>query len=278
MTLVICFLIGILAALVGSMMGLGGGIVLVPTLLLLHYHTESFTWATSEVIVGISLFVMIFTALSATISYGKKGQIDYRTGLLFAVGSIPGGMIGSWLSQFIAGKLFAILFGCLMLFLTLLMIFLPSENARSNWLSRRLQQRLGRGNIRVITLAGQTYTYKVPPLFTILLAIGIGVMSGLFGIGGGIFLVPMMMMLFHIPAHIATATSMFTILFISLASTSTHVWLGHLVWGYALVFVPGAWIGAKLGAQINQRLSTNALTWIFRLLIVIMGFRLIFSV
>lgn len=278
MTLVICFLIGIIAAFVGGMMGLGGGIVLVPTLLLFHQHTEAFAWATSEVIVGISLFVMIFTALSATFSYSKKGQIDYRTGLLFAVGSIPGGMLGSWLTQYIDGKLFAILFGCLMLILTLFMIFLPSANERTKWLPRRLQQKLGQGNIRVITLAGQTYIYKVPPLFTIFVATGIGIMSGLFGIGGGILIVPMMMILFHIPAHIATATSMFTILFLSMASTSTHVWLGHMVWEYALVFVPGAWIGAKLVAKMNQRLSTNALTWIFRILIVLMGLRLIFSV
>src|SRR5699024_3664561 len=86
MVYIICLLIGIMSAFIGSLMGLGGGIIFIPSLLFLYYYSDLFSWATPQVIVGTSLFVMIFTALSSTVSYWKKGRVDYKTGFLFIFG------------------------------------------------------------------------------------------------------------------------------------------------------------------------------------------------
>src|SRR5690606_15933239 len=98
-------------------------------------------------------------------------------------------------------------------------------------------------NVRVFYLKGEPYYYKVSVIPALILSFTVGILSGLFGIGGGSIMVPAMMLLFGIPTHIAAATSMFMILFVSISSTVTHVVLGHVIWEYALLFIPGAWIG-----------------------------------
>jgi uncharacterized membrane protein YfcA len=90
----ICFLIGISAAFLGGLVGLGGGIILIPMLLFLNQYSTAFAWATPQVIVGISLVTMIFTALSSTITYSKRKRIDYKAGFLLLIGCIPGGILG----------------------------------------------------------------------------------------------------------------------------------------------------------------------------------------
>lgn len=267
MVVIICFLIGIFTAFVGSLMGLGGGIVFIPLLLFLYHYSEAFQWATPQVIVGTSLFVMIFTALSSTISYGRKGRIDYRTGFLFAIGSVPGGILGSWLNQFINAQYFSILVGSLILVLSLIMILFRNPHIKPS-------QKYASG-MRTFTINGTEYDYHVSVFMAISISFAVGILSGLFGIGGGLIMVPMMIIIFRIPAHIATATSMFIILFLGVSGSVTHIFLGHIVWKYALIFVPGAWIGGALGAKINQNLKGQTIEWILRIVLVMMGIRLI---
>lgn len=266
MVYVICLIIGLLTAMLGSLVGLGGGIILVPSLLFLH-HLNGFAWATPHTIVGISLVVMIFTALSSTISYYRKGRVDYKTGLLFLSGSIPGAVLGSWLNQFIDTDVFTLYFGILMIVLSLL--FLLKRKAPS-------QELIGNNkNIRSFQLDGKTYQYAVSFWLAFPIALIVGTLSGLFGIGGGSVMVPLMILLFRFPVHIAVATSMFLIFFSSMIGAGTHSLLGHISWEYVLWFIPGAWIGGTLGAKINQKVKGQALEWILRGLLIIIGVRLI---
>src|SRR5699024_9458348 len=91
-------IIGFLSAFVGSLVGLGGGIVFVPAMLFLYDNVASFDWATPQTIVGISLITMVFTGLSSTLAYYKLKRLDIRTGLLFLIGSLPGSVVGSWIN------------------------------------------------------------------------------------------------------------------------------------------------------------------------------------
>ncbi|MED3120922.1 sulfite exporter TauE/SafE family protein, partial [Bacillus thuringiensis] len=97
----------------------------------------------------------------------------------------------------------------------------------------------------------------------------------LFGIGGGALLVPAMMLLFAFPAHIAVATSMFIVFLSAIVSSATHISLGNVSWIYALILIPGAWIGGKIGAYINTKLSGNAVINLLRITLIILGTRLI---
>jgi uncharacterized protein len=269
LVVVVCFLIGIITAFVGSLMGLGGGIVLIPSLLFLSQIFDGFGWATPQAIVGISLVSMVFTALSSSFAYWKNNRIDYKTGLILLSGSIPGGIIGSWLNQFIATEQFLLYFGFVMIGISLVLLMKRKEPTR-------VFKEDAKG-VRSFSLHGTTYYYKVSVTIGFFLSLGVGMLSGLFGIGGGSIMVPAMILLFGIPAHIATATSMFMIFFISLIGAGTHIVLGHIVWKYVFFFIPGAWIGGKLGAIVNQRLTGKALEWILRILLIIIGIRMIFQ-
>ncbi|MEC5424963.1 sulfite exporter TauE/SafE family protein [Virgibacillus sp. C22-A2] len=268
MVFIICILIGLFTAFIGALMGLGGGIILVPILLFLYQFSEAFAWATPQTIVGISLVVMIFTALSSTIAYYKTGRVDYKTGLLFLSGSIPGSMFGSWLNQFINADDFLLYFG--MVTIVISMLFFIKRKPPSIEIMGGINKRM-----RSFHVDGKTYHYTVSIWLAFLLSLFVGTLSGLFGIGGGSIMVPAMILLFGFPAHIATATSMFMILFVSIIGASTHIALGHIAWEYVFFFIPGAWFGGKLGAMVNQRLTGKTLEWILRIMLVFIGMRMI---
>ncbi len=256
-----------MTAFIGSLLGLGGGVVLIPTMLLLSQYVHDFAWASPQMIVGISLIVMVFTALSSTISYFRKGRVDYKTGLYFLSGSIPGSIIGAWLNQYIDANDFSLYFGFIMVIISFL--FLIKREPRS--LGNTKQD----NSIRTFKVDGEIYHYRISVWTAFYISLGVGILSGMFGIGGGSIMVPVMILFFGVPTHIATATSMFMILFISIMSAGTHIMLGHIVWEYTLLFIPGAWIGGKIGARVNQSLNSKALEWILRIILVLIGLRLI---
>ncbi len=255
MVYIICVLIAVVSAFIGSLIGLGGGIILIPSLLFMYQTSDSFAWATPQIIVGISLIAMIFTAFSSTVSYYKKRRVDYRIGLLLLTGSIPGGIFGSWLNQFVDSDKFTLYFGLLMITLSL------------SFLIKRKRPASGSND--------ETFHYNVSFWPAFIISLIVGILSGLFGIGGGSIMVPAMILLFGLPVHIATATSMFMILFISIISASTHIALGHIAWEYVFFFIPGAWIGGTIGAKVNQKITGGILEWFLRIILIIIGVRLI---
>ncbi|WP_042142950.1 sulfite exporter TauE/SafE family protein [Paucisalibacillus sp. EB02] len=267
MVFIICLFIGILTAFVGSLVGLGGGVILIPCLLLLHQFVPGFEWATPQAMVGISLITMVFTSLSSSLTYLKEGRVDYKTAILFLTGSIPGSMIGSWLNQFMDTEVFSLYFGFLIIIISFLFFFKRTSKRKN----------VTGNNIRVFQINGEKYQYSVSTPFAFLLSLIVGTLSGLFGIGGGSIMVPAMILLFGFPVHIATATSMFMIFFVSIIGASTHIALGHIEWQYLFFFIPGAWIGGRLGARINQLLKGKTLEWILRITLIVIGLRMIIN-
>lgn len=90
MSFVILVVLGLIAGTVGSLIGLGGGIVIVPSLMFLSTVTRLFQDVTPQVAIGTSLLVIIFTGLSSTLAYIKYKTVDYKSGLIFFIGSGPG--------------------------------------------------------------------------------------------------------------------------------------------------------------------------------------------
>ncbi|MCA1024021.1 sulfite exporter TauE/SafE family protein [Halobacillus litoralis] len=262
------FLIGVVTALVGSIAGLGGGVILVPVLLFLGDHLPSFDWVSPQSIVGVSLVVMIFTGMSSTISYIRHHRVDKKIGFIFLYGSIPGGIFGSWLNQFFKTDGFSLFFGIVMILVSLL-FFIPRRPPGTPLFSSGIK--------RERTINGQTYTYQMPLWLGLSLSFAVGMLSGLLGIGGGSLMVPAMILLLNIPPHIATATSMFMIFFASITSSATHIAMGHVDWAVTLWFIPGAYAGGMLGAKINRHLNGKAVEWFLRVLLIIIGIRLIWQ-
>jgi uncharacterized protein len=130
---------------------------------------------------------------------------------------------------------------------------------------------------RETMIDNEKYYYAITPLTAILIAFIVGMLSGFFGIGGGSLMVPAMILLFQFPPHIATATSMFMILSLSTVSSFTHIMLGHIEWAYVWAFIPGAWFGGVLGAKISQHMSSKAVEYLLRIVLLLIGLRLIWQ-
>lgn len=232
----------------GTIVGAGGGFVLVPALLILYPELEP------EEVTATSLGVVFLSAASGTASYARQRRIDYRTGLLFAVASAPGVVAGALLVQFVPVRLFTGLFGVMLL----------GVAAVSLWgrpLAIRKPLR-GRGIIRrsVTDADGKQYVYAYKIWLGLTLSLGIGVVSSLFGIGGGVIHVPAMIILLHIPVHFAVATSLFVLAFMSGGASAIHLATGTLggaevakVAALALGAVPGAQLGTYLAQRIKGR-------------------------
>jgi uncharacterized protein len=267
MVFAVSLLIGLLAAALGSLVGLGGGIILVPLLLILSGFWDEFSWATPQTIVGVSVIVMIFTALSSTLTYMKSGRVDYKSGLIFLAGGVPGAILGSFLNRFVSGDGFSLYFGILVLIVFFMFFVKRKEQEKTNL----------KGIIVTKELDGNTYTYSFRFLAAFFLSLFVGLLSGMFGIGGGSFMVPAMILLFGFPAHVAVATSMFMVFFLSVVSTITHISLGHVEWVYVVAFIPGAILGGILGAKVNQLLKGNTVVWILRIMLILVAIRLIWD-
>lgn len=266
---IVLALLGLIAAILGSIMGLGGGIVIVPALMILNEYSPILTGITPQVAVGTSLLVMIFTGLSSTIAYFKQKIVDVQSGLIFFIGSGPGALFGVWLNKDIDIDVFLIAFGTFIVFVSFILMIrnrIPPLKRRPKGIERKYK-----------TEAGQIVQYGFQPVVAVSIAFFVGMFSGLFGIGGGSLMVPVMILLFAFPPHLAVATSMFLVFLSATVSSISHISLGNIDWFYAIALIPGAWVGGQLGAAINRRLTSGAVVMMLRVFLVIIGIRLIYQ-
>ena len=263
--LLIMFLVGIISAVFGSIVGLGGGIVIVPVLVLAGQYLLGEP-VSSQTAVGTSLAVLIFTALSSTWSYHKQGKVDFRSGWLFFATSGLAAMLGAELTNLVPQGPFQLAFGLFMLVMFgLMMAREKMKPLRIDWSIKRT----------FTDGAGHTYEYGYNAALALLIGCCVGLVSGLFGIGGGSLFVPLMVLLFRFPPHVATATSMFVILLSSILGSAIHVWNGNVDWRLFAALAPGALLGGRIGAAIASRLSGRQLMWLLRAVLLAMAIYLI---
>ncbi len=245
----------------GTIIGAGGGFVLMPLLLLL-YPTES-----PEILTSISLAVVFFNALSGSEAYAMMRRIDYRAGLIFAAATIPGAIIGALNTSYVPRKLFDTIFAVLLLGGAAFLSLKPN-------FKEKVQKDHGQGHHQVthhlVEADGVSHTYSFNRLLGITLSFFVGYISSFLGIGGGIVHVPALVYLLHFPVHVATATSHFILAIMALTGTVVHIVTGTFVHGVhrTVSLAIGVVIGAQVGAHLSQKIKTN---WIIRSLAVALG-------
>lgn len=264
----VLLLTGLIAGILGSVAGLGGGIVVVPALLYFSHTLSVFPHMTPAIAAGTSFVIVLMTGASSTLSYAKQRRIDYRGGLLFVLGSAPGAWAGAHFSQYLSANLFYILFG--MLIITVSLVLRKKDRRGSKQIHWKVQRQF-------TDASGQQYEYGYSPILAVAISFVIGLIGGMFGIGGGSLFVPLMLLLFRFPPHLATATSMFVIFLSSVVGSATHMLLGNVIWWALLWLAPGAWIGATIGAAISRRLSGTLLITVLQIIFILLGIRMIFD-
>lgn len=266
---VVLFIVGVLSGVIGGLVGLGGGIITVPSLIFISTYTALIGHISPQIAVGTSSLVVIATGLSSTVTYIKLKKVDYLSGLLFFIGSAPGSIVGAMTNKYLNAEEFNLYFGIFIIFISFVLMIRGKLKPIAPSTSRLQIVRTS------VDERGDTNTYGFHIIFATIISFIVGFLGGLFGIGGGSLMVPVMLLLYRFPPHIAVATSMFLIFLSSTVSSYTHFSLGNINWWIAIALIPGAWIGAKLGAIINQRLQADTLVKVLRIVLIIIGIRLI---
>lgn len=240
----------------GTLVGAGGGFILVPVLLFLHPDQSA------NEITATSLLVVLANSLSGSAAYGRQRRIDYRSGFAFAAGTIPGAIAGAFVVGFLPRRAFDSLFAAVLGGTALWLFFRSGPGGFAEPVT-------GRGVVRRIISDryGNTYFYSFKLAKGIALAVAVGFFSSLLGIGGGIIHVPIMSTILHFPVHVAVATSQFVLMFMSGEATIVHVATGTLGWNQSLGeaaliaagAIPGAQAGAWLGRRVHGSLISRAL-------------------
>jgi uncharacterized membrane protein YfcA len=249
----------------GTLIGAGGGFILLPVLLLL------FPDSSPESLTSISLAVVFLNSTSGSLAYSRLKRIDYRSGFAFALATLPGAIIGAYTTKYIARGSFNIMLGVLLIGMASFLFLKP------NYQTRALITRTYRVLRKLTDSEGTTYTWSFNMATGIGISFVVGFLSSLLGIGGGIIHVPVLTALLHFPVPIATATSHFILAVMSLAGTGAHIAQGNLnsTWTVVLALGIGVVLGAQLGAWASHRTKP---AWIVRVLAIalfVVGVRLL---
>jgi uncharacterized protein len=254
-------LLGFFTGAYGTLIGAGGGFVLLPVLLIL-YPRES-----PVILTSISLAVVFFNALSGTEAYAKMKRVDYKAGLMFSGASLPGAVLGALTTSFIPRWLFDTVLGILMIAACIYLLLHGFTAQKESGLKKTEN-----GMTRFLVEAdGTEHVYTFNPVLGLSLSFLVGYFSSLLGIGGGIIHVPALVYLLNFPVHIATATSHFILANMSLTGTVTHILTGTFTHGvHRTVYLAiGVMVGAQLGARLSKRIKGP---WIIKSLALALGF------
>lgn len=247
MTALLLIFLGLMVGTFGTMVGAGGGFILVPILLLLYPEKDP------EIITSISLAVVFLNATSGSLAYAFKKRIDYKSAWLFCITTLPGSILGALSTSYISRKAFDLIFGVVLFVLAIILIIKPTKIApEKDGKEKKSFWRMAR---YLMDIDGVRYIYRYNLLLGIVLSFFVGFASSLLGIGGGIIHVPAMVNLLNFPVHIATATSHFVLSLMGLSGSMVHYFKGDLQEGYIQILWLG--IGVIVGAQIGAIFSTR---------------------
>lgn len=232
---------------ISSMVGIGGGIINTPLLIIIFMFDEQVAPATA-------LVAALFVAISSTYAYAKQETkpIMVKAGLFLAIATIPGSLVGVALREMITDDMILrVIFG-VSLFPVAIKMLLAKKRGKADEVSSFDFSQLTNNRL-VLSLIGGF--------------VG-GVAAGLLGIGGGAIVVPVLTILMGLPIHAAVATSMFIMIFTASAGTVSNFMGGYIDIFYALSLGIGMLIGAQIGTRLSCKVNAVQLKQVFGLILV----------
>lgn len=241
--LILLAVIGLVGGVLSGLVGVGGGIIFVPGLIFAG------GWQIQEA-VAASLVIIVFSALSGTIrNAGSEDPVDWKMAGLLSLTVAPSSLIGVYISKISPEMVVQICFAVLLL---------------------ALAYPTARGGGSAVATTGK----KLPLPVVLLAGVGVGTLSGLLGIGGGVMLVPLLVLGFGLDVKPAVSTSLAVVLATALVGAA-----GYLLTGFDRVFglpplVVGAIVGAWLGVRIRDLLPEDKLRIGFGVFMVVVAIRI----
>jgi uncharacterized membrane protein YfcA len=261
----IAALAGFAIGVFGTLIGAGGGFLIVPIVALLEPE-----WST-HVVTGFSLAVVAANATTGGISYARRGRVDGRSFAMFAAAAAPGALLGPLVSAAIPRRIFDALFGVVLVAIAV-WLFVHRRAPRE------APPHPGHTHRVLVDREGTRYEWSFDPAYGLIGSALVGFVSSLLGIGGGIVHVPLLVALLSFPEHIATATSHAVLAVTAVLGTVTHLVHGDYAQDGTLVITCalGAILGAPLGARLSTYVSGRTIMRILAGGLAVAGLRLLF--
>ncbi|NIA12285.1 MAG: TSUP family transporter [Nitrospiraceae bacterium] len=235
--IIILIILALSVAIIAPIVGIGGALILVPSLILILNMNPLYA-------VGLGAVTSAFVAGFSTVFNRKYGSIDKKRGISLGVGAVPGAFLGALMTSWMPVRTIMLFLSLFMLFSSVLILF-------------KMKRKRG-----------------ISPYLLPVIGLLVGLSAGILGISGGIFYVPVLMLL-GMEAKNAVATSSFVVLFKASTAAATHTVLGHVNPYLALVILacalPGTYIGTKLTNIANERY----LRYIVSVFLMLMALRLL---
>lgn len=249
------FAVGCFAGIMTGLMGASGMMAVVPGLILLGYSTYE--------AIGVSLAVDVVAASIVSVAYFRHGHVDLRRGIWIAVAAVIGAQIGSRLLYGIPEMGLNGVFGVLLLL-----------SAVSFW-----RDGVGRGGVGIHTnrfreAAFTQWLERYPAIVSIVIGLGVGIISGMLGVGGGILFMFALLLLGY-PLHVAVGTSTMIMALTTFSGAIGHAAIGNLPYDAVFYAALGTVLGSVSSSRLANRLSEGSLSRAIAIVFVILGTSLI---
>jgi uncharacterized membrane protein YfcA len=255
----------VVAGLIGSLTGLGGGVVIVP-LLTIGFGVDI------RYAIGASLISVIATSSGAASAYVREGFSNVRVGMFLEIATSAGALAGAALAAFVPTAGLAILFGCVLLFSA----FAPGHEVHPEPGKAQDTGWLGLNGTYPTSNGMTAYPVQRVPLGFGIMGIA-GMLSGLLGIGSGAVKVLAMDLAMGLPFKVSTTTSNFMIGVTAAASAGIYLHRGYVDPGLVMPVMLGVVAGSLTGARLLVKLASTQLRMIFRGVIVVLGIEMVYN-
>ncbi len=254
--------LGLFVGALSGLLGIGGGLLMVPALTAVGFGVLP---ATATSLVGV-----MFSSVSGSLRNWRTGKLNLRRSLALAIGGIPAAQIGAILAEYLSPSVLAFAFAVLQGVAMYLI-----------GVRQRLALRDGEGEDRESGSEGNPEGDRHSESWLDRSSLGIGAiaggLSGLFGVGGGVILVPLQMLVLKTPIKDAVRVSLGAIVAIGASGLMRHALLGNVLWIPGLCLGIGGVIGAQIGVRLMPYLSAQFISFLFRSLLIIMAVFMVYE-
>lgn len=242
---IILIIIGLITGSITSLVGASAVTLIVPTLSML-FHVDVHT------AIGTSLFVDIITSIVVSYNYYRKGHVELKSALWIAAASIIGAQFGANIANNTKGVTLSGLFGVLLIFSGLNELHRSKKNTQTH---KRIHFKHKWGEI----------------LTAIAIGIGIGILSGIFGAGGGVMILLALVVILGYPMHMAVGTSTLIMAITAFSSDVGYFMHGHIDFFYGILLSIGAVTGGIIGSKYANKINDKLLSKILDIFFIIIG-------
>lgn len=253
--LIILATAGLIAGILAGFLGIGGGTVLVPLLVALGY--------TPVQAVATSSLSIVITAISGSLQNWRMGYLSLNRVIGIGFPAILTAQIGVFLAELFPPHLLLFLFGCLLL----LNVYLVE--VRKQITAQKKQQEEHQNSESTVD-CDQNVALN-PVLSRILTGGSAGILAGLFGVGGGIIMVPLQIVLLRETIKVAIQTSLGVIVITAISACFGHAIQGNVLWLQGIILGLGGLLGAQISTRFLPKLSDQTVSLMFRIFLVILS-------